>query len=161
MKFVKLHQNGREILVNLYTVTEVYRKRKNDRSILYFNFVADSGDQAHVTVDESLDEIYAKANERNMKEINVETKPLTVGGDVSVNVRSTSNNTKQTHIGVNDSNDSELAPNMGFKRCGPNCEAPPLPAGHIHKPHYKNPNFKCNPSWYCTGGSRRTTGPWA
>ena len=62
MKFVKLHQNGREILVNLCAVSEIYQNHEGEKSILYFNFTIDSSEQSHFTVDESLDEIYAKAN---------------------------------------------------------------------------------------------------
>lgn len=64
MKFVKLHQNGHEILVNMSTVSEVYRAHESDKSTLYFNFTFGSCDQVFFTVDESLDEILAKANGR-------------------------------------------------------------------------------------------------
>lgn len=61
MKFVKLHQSGEEVLVNMSTVSEVYRAGDNkSRSQLYFNFTDDDGGQFYITVDESLDEIYEK-----------------------------------------------------------------------------------------------------
>lgn len=63
MKFVKLHQGGEEVLVNMSTVSEVYRARDNEsRNTLYFNFTDDDGGQFFITVDESLDEIYEKVN---------------------------------------------------------------------------------------------------
>lgn len=62
MKFVKLHNEGREMLVNLCTVSEVYQVLGSDKSSLYFNFTGAEGAQVFLTVDESLDEIYAKSN---------------------------------------------------------------------------------------------------
>ena len=59
MKFVKLHQNGREMLVNMSTVTEIYNVIGDSKSDLYFNF-AEGGEQVRLNVDESLDEIYEK-----------------------------------------------------------------------------------------------------
>lgn len=61
MKFVKLHQNSSEILVNMCIVSEVYHAREN-KSILYLSVTNDRGEQVSMTVDESLDEIYEKAN---------------------------------------------------------------------------------------------------
>lgn len=61
MKFVKLHQNGREILVNLSLVSEVYPQTVKNKSNLYLNLDSE-GEQVYLQVDESLDEIYAKAN---------------------------------------------------------------------------------------------------
>lgn len=58
MKFVKLHQDGKELLVNLSNVSEVY-KTETDKSLLYFNSVIED-EQVSITVDESLDEIYEK-----------------------------------------------------------------------------------------------------
>lgn len=58
MKFVKLHQEGREILVNMATVSDIYRLT-NDKSVLYLNLEV-GGDQVQLKVDESLDEIYEK-----------------------------------------------------------------------------------------------------
>lgn len=55
MKLVKLHQDGRELLVNLNNVSEVYITKDN-KSLMYFNFVMDEG-QVSITVDESIDEI--------------------------------------------------------------------------------------------------------
>lgn len=55
MKFVKLHQNGRELLVNMNNIAEVHTTRDYD-SLLYFNFVT-GDDQVSITVDESIDEI--------------------------------------------------------------------------------------------------------
>lgn len=55
MNFVKLHQSGRELLVNMNNISEVYTA-VNNKSSLYFNFAVD-GDQVSVPVDESLDEI--------------------------------------------------------------------------------------------------------
>ena len=56
MKFIKLHQSGREFLVNLNSVSEVYPLIDDNKSRLFFNFAADGG-QVRATVDESLDEI--------------------------------------------------------------------------------------------------------
>lgn len=58
MKFVKLHQEGREILVNMDTVSDIYRLT-NDKSVLYLNFEV-GGDQVQLRVDETLDQIYEK-----------------------------------------------------------------------------------------------------
>lgn len=58
MKFVKLHQEGREILVNMSTVSDIYRLT-NDKSVLYLNFEV-GGDQVQLRVDETLDQIYEK-----------------------------------------------------------------------------------------------------
>ena len=58
MKFVKLHYNGREMLVNMSTVSDIYRVT-SDKSVLYSNFEL-GGVQAKIEVDESLDEIYEK-----------------------------------------------------------------------------------------------------
>ncbi len=61
MKFVKLHQGGEEVLVNMSTVSEVYRACDNENeSRLYFSIAADDGMQISINVDESLDEIYEK-----------------------------------------------------------------------------------------------------
>ena len=59
MKFVKLHQSGREILVNMSTVTDIYMI--DNKCQLFLNLAVD-GDQAHLKVDESLDEILKKVN---------------------------------------------------------------------------------------------------
>lgn len=59
MTFVKLHQNGYEILVNMSTVSEIHQYNGSDQSTLYLNFVVD-GEQANFKVDETLDEIYEK-----------------------------------------------------------------------------------------------------
>lgn len=61
MKFVKLHNEGREVLVNMSTVTEIYTHKVTgySKSALYLNFEVD-GEQVHLNVDESLDEIYEK-----------------------------------------------------------------------------------------------------
>lgn len=62
MKFVKLHRNGGEVLVNMGFVTEAYNftdENSHRKGILYFNFEVD-GMQACIKVDESLDEIYEK-----------------------------------------------------------------------------------------------------
>lgn len=56
MKFVKLHIDGQEILVNLSTVSEVYPVARINKSILYFNFATEGG-QVTFRVDESIDEI--------------------------------------------------------------------------------------------------------
>lgn len=61
MKFVKLHQNGREILVNLSLVSEVYTQTVKNKSNLYLSFDSE-GEQVYLQVDESLDEIYAKSS---------------------------------------------------------------------------------------------------
>lgn len=58
MKFVKLYQEGREILVNMDTVSDIYRLT-NDKSVLYLNFEV-GGDQVQLRVDETLDQIYEK-----------------------------------------------------------------------------------------------------
>ena len=55
MKFIKLHQGGQELLVNLCNVSDIYHESGN-KSSLFFNFAAD-GDQVSITVDESIDEI--------------------------------------------------------------------------------------------------------
>lgn len=63
MKFVKLYQDGLEVLVNMSTVSEVYRSCDDENeSRLHFNFANDEGMQISITVDESLDEIYEKVN---------------------------------------------------------------------------------------------------
>lgn len=56
MKFVKLHQKGNEILVNMRIVSDVHRSHESGKSALYFN----GSEQVSLTVDESLDEIYEK-----------------------------------------------------------------------------------------------------
>lgn len=61
MKFLKLHFDGKEVLVNMSIVSEIYNLPDQEKSILYFNFVdfeAISEEQASIKVDESLDEIY-------------------------------------------------------------------------------------------------------
>lgn len=58
MKFVKLHQEGREILVNMNNITDIYRLT-NDKSVLYLNLEV-GGDQVQLKVDETLDQIYEK-----------------------------------------------------------------------------------------------------
>ena len=58
MKFVKLHQEGREILVNMSTVSDIYQLT-NDKSVLYLNLEV-GGDQVQLRVDETLDQIYEK-----------------------------------------------------------------------------------------------------
>lgn len=55
MKFIKLHQHGEALLVNLSNISEVYMALKNESS-LHFNFATDD-EQVCITVDESLDEI--------------------------------------------------------------------------------------------------------
>lgn len=59
MNFVKLHKDGVEILINMDTVAEIYRWGDSGKSVLYLNSVIE-GEQAHIIVDESLDEIYEK-----------------------------------------------------------------------------------------------------
>lgn len=54
MKFVKLHQNGKQLLVNLSNVSEIYTM--NNKSGLQFNFAV-RDEQESISVDESLDEI--------------------------------------------------------------------------------------------------------
>ena len=56
MKFIKLHQGGREFLVNLSNVSEVYTLIGDNKSRLFFNF-SRGGQEAGIKVDESLDEI--------------------------------------------------------------------------------------------------------
>lgn len=58
MKFVKLHQSGREVLVNVSNITDIYTLT-NDKSALYLNFAIDK-EQAYITVDETLEEIHEK-----------------------------------------------------------------------------------------------------
>ena len=60
MKFIKLHYYKREILVNMNLVTDIHKELGN-KSTLYFNYEA-GGDQAHLDVDESIDEIFKKVN---------------------------------------------------------------------------------------------------
>lgn len=55
MKFIKLHESGREVLVNLDNVSEVYTL-VNKGSELFFNFTA-YNEQVSIVVNESLDEI--------------------------------------------------------------------------------------------------------
>lgn len=62
MKFVKLHQGSEEVLVNMSTVTEIYKMHGKRQSTLYFNFSVSEGERVHINVDESPDEIYAKVN---------------------------------------------------------------------------------------------------
>lgn len=61
MKLVKLHQAGREMLVNLSSVSEVYPVLGKNKSDLHLNF-AINGDQVSFRVDESLDEILNLSN---------------------------------------------------------------------------------------------------
>ena len=58
MKFLKLQQDGTDVLVNMSTVTEIYRG-DDGKSILYITSAINE-EQVRVVVDESLDEIYAK-----------------------------------------------------------------------------------------------------
>ena len=58
MKFVKLHQDGRELLVNFSLVTEVYPIAGTPSSKLYL--IAAEGEQVVIEVDETLDQIYEK-----------------------------------------------------------------------------------------------------
>ena len=63
MRFIKLHQGGREFLVNLSNVSEVYTLIDDNKSRLFFNF--SRGDQSvRITVDESLDETYKSGQKR-------------------------------------------------------------------------------------------------
>ena len=55
MKFIKLHKNGLELLVNLMNVAEVY-PYGNNKSVLHFNFAVDR-EQESIMVDESIDEV--------------------------------------------------------------------------------------------------------
>ncbi len=59
MTFVKLHNNGREMLVNMSNVTDICNAIGDSKSVLCLNFAV-GGEQAHFKVDESLDEIYEK-----------------------------------------------------------------------------------------------------
>ena len=56
MKFIKLCQDGREFLVNLSNVSEVYSSSGDNKSRLYFNF-AIGDEQESIAVDESIVEI--------------------------------------------------------------------------------------------------------
>lgn len=63
MKFVKLHNKGVEILVNMRSVSAVYRDLESESSVLIYNIAGNNGGrEVKMLVDESLDEIYAKAN---------------------------------------------------------------------------------------------------
>ena len=55
MKFIKLHQCGLELLVDLCNISEIHEESDN-KSSLHFNFAVDS-EQESITVDESIDEI--------------------------------------------------------------------------------------------------------
>lgn len=58
MNFIKLNQNEKPMLVNLDNVTEVYSREDGMGCDLYFT--AGNGDyQARISVDETLDQIYA------------------------------------------------------------------------------------------------------
>lgn len=58
MKFVKLHRDGRELLVNFSLVTEVYPIAGTPSSKLYL--IAAEGEQVVIEVSETLDEILEK-----------------------------------------------------------------------------------------------------
>lgn len=58
MKFIKLHKEGREMLVNMDTVSDTYRLT-DDKSVLYLNFEV-GGVQVQLKVDETLNQIYEK-----------------------------------------------------------------------------------------------------
>lgn len=60
MKFIKLHQDGRELLVNFSLVAEVYPKAGTPNSNLYL--IAAEGEQVVIEVSETLDEILEKVN---------------------------------------------------------------------------------------------------
>lgn len=60
MKFIKLHQDGRELLVNFSLVTEVYPIAGTSSSELYL--IAAEGEQVVIGVSETLDEILEKVN---------------------------------------------------------------------------------------------------
>lgn len=65
MKFLKLHNNGRKVLVNMSTVAEIYDMPDQKKSVLYLNFELkgiELREQARIKVDESVDEIYEKLN---------------------------------------------------------------------------------------------------
>lgn len=55
MKFVKLHQHGVELFVNLSLVSEIYPVEGIYKSDLYLN--GNDGEQVSFRVDESVDEI--------------------------------------------------------------------------------------------------------
>ena len=58
MKFVKLHQNGREMLVNMSAVSEIYAPSVGKCELFLSLAVGD--EQVYFEVDETLDEIYEK-----------------------------------------------------------------------------------------------------
>lgn len=59
MKFVKLHQEGREILVNMNNITDIYML--DNKCQLFLN-LAVGDEQVQLKVDETLEEIYEKVN---------------------------------------------------------------------------------------------------
>lgn len=56
MTFLKLHNKGREVLVNMINVTDIHKVNGDSNSVVYLNCEV-GGVQAHFNVDESLDEI--------------------------------------------------------------------------------------------------------
>lgn len=60
MKFVKLHYNGREMLVNMSNVSDIYAT-SDGKCELFLN-LAVGDEQVYMKVDESLEDIYEKVN---------------------------------------------------------------------------------------------------
>lgn len=76
-EIIKLHQKGREVLVNLSSVSEIYPEVWSDKSILHLNF-AINNEQVRIRVDESMDEIlYLSERSRSEHTSHGEAKPLT------------------------------------------------------------------------------------
>ena len=62
MKFIKLHRNGREMLVNMSNVSDIYATSVG-KCELFLN-LAVGDDQVRIKVDESLEDIYEKLKEK-------------------------------------------------------------------------------------------------
>lgn len=60
MKFVKLHRNDQEILVNMSNISDIY-ETSDGKCDMFLN-LAVGDEQVHLKVDESLDEILKKVN---------------------------------------------------------------------------------------------------
>lgn len=63
MNFIKLNQNGKPVLVNLDNATEIYSKEAVGGCNIYFAAVIED-DQVTISVDETLDQIYALIGQR-------------------------------------------------------------------------------------------------
>jgi hypothetical protein len=63
MNFIKLNQNEKPMLVNLDNVTEVYSRGVGIGCSIYFT-TGNGDNQAHISVDETLDQIYVLISDK-------------------------------------------------------------------------------------------------